>query len=66
MTGDWIVHDEHPFAEVRDSETGEVIFPARRGPFRLIEGGKPTTANAVGMSEANAQNTTANSEGGWT
>jgi len=25
-------------AEVRDSETGEVLFPARKAPFRVIEG----------------------------
>lgn len=33
--------DRHPRAEVRDSETGEVIFPAVRGPLRVIEGGGP-------------------------
>jgi hypothetical protein len=64
----------HSSAEVRDSETGEVLFPARKAPFRVIEGvcvcvargdgpegcglcnetGKPTTANSVGTSEANA------------
>ena len=30
----------HPRAEVRDSETGEVIFPAVKGPLHVIEGGK--------------------------
>lgn len=33
--------DIHPRAEVRDSETGEVIFPAVKGPLQVIEGGKP-------------------------
>jgi hypothetical protein len=31
--------DAHPRAEVRDSETGEVIFPAVKGPLRVVEGG---------------------------
>lgn len=30
-----------PDAEVRDDETGEVIFPATKAPFKMIEGGKP-------------------------
>jgi hypothetical protein len=30
---------EDPRAEVRDSETGEVIFRATKGPLRVIEGG---------------------------
>lgn len=32
-----------PNAEVRDPETGEVIFPATKGPLKLIEGGLKTT-----------------------
>lgn len=32
-------HVADPNAEVRDSETGELIFPARKAPFRLIDGG---------------------------
>lgn len=28
-----------PNAEVRDPDTGEVIFPARKAPFKLIQGG---------------------------
>lgn len=32
--------DADPRAEVRDSETGEVIFPAVKGPLKMIEGGK--------------------------
>lgn len=32
---------EDPRAEVRDSETGEMIFPAVKGPLTVIEGGKP-------------------------
>ncbi len=31
---------ENTRAEVRDSETGEVIFPAVKGPLKLIAGGK--------------------------
>lgn len=31
-------YPEDPNAEIRDGETGEVIFPARKAPFRLIEG----------------------------
>lgn len=31
---------EDPRAEVRDPDTGEVIFPAIKGPLRVIEGGK--------------------------
>lgn len=31
---------DDPFAEIRDSETGEVIFPSRKRPFVLIDGGK--------------------------
>lgn len=34
-------HCEDPRAEVRDSETGEVIFPAIKGPLRIVKGGKP-------------------------
>lgn len=30
-----------PNAELRDPETGEVIFRAKRAPFKLIEGDKP-------------------------
>lgn len=30
---------DDPNAEVRDPDTGEVIFPAIKGPLRLIEGG---------------------------
>jgi hypothetical protein len=35
---DVIIHhsDRHPRAEVRDSETGEVIFPAVKGPLTVI------------------------------
>ena len=41
---DWdkaIIHESgrHPRAEVRDPDTGEVIFPAVKGPLQLIEGG---------------------------
>lgn len=36
-----IYHSKDPRREVRDSETGEVIFPAVKGPLRVIEGGKP-------------------------
>ena len=38
-----ILHDNgsDPRAEVRDSETGEVIFPAVKGPLKLILGDKP-------------------------
>jgi hypothetical protein len=32
---------DDPRAEVRDSETGEVIFPAVKGPLRVIHGGRP-------------------------
>jgi hypothetical protein len=43
--GSWhklILHDDgsDPRAEVRDSETGEVIFPAVKGPLKLIRGDK--------------------------
>jgi len=31
-------HPEDPNAEIRDSETGEVLFPARKAPFCVIEG----------------------------
>lgn len=31
---------EDPRAEVRDPDTGEVIFPAVKGPLRVISGGK--------------------------
>jgi hypothetical protein len=31
-------YPEDPNAEIRDSETGEVIFPARKAPFRVIDG----------------------------
>lgn len=30
--------DRHPRAEVRDSETGEVIFPAIKGPLVVVGG----------------------------
>lgn len=33
-----IYRAENPNAEVRDPETGEVIFPATKAPFRLIKG----------------------------
>lgn len=32
--------DRDPNAEVRDPDSGEVIFPATKAPFKLIEGGK--------------------------
>lgn len=32
--------DHDPYAEVRDDESGEVIFPATKRPLRLIVGGK--------------------------
>lgn len=32
----------HPRAEVRDSETGEVIFPAVKGPLVLIHPQSPS------------------------
>ena len=35
-----VMHPEDPYAEVRDPDTGEVIFPATKRPLRLIEGGK--------------------------
>lgn len=38
-------HDRHPRAEVRDSESGEVLFPAVKGPLTLIDGGPSTTSN---------------------
>ncbi|MDB5445679.1 MAG: hypothetical protein JWQ97_996 [Phenylobacterium sp.] len=37
-----IHHPEDPRAEVREPDTGEVIFPAVKGPLRVIEGGKAT------------------------
>lgn len=33
-----------PNAEVRDPDTGEVIFPARKAPFRLLQGGRALQA----------------------
>lgn len=33
-------HSEDPYAEVRDPDTGEVIFPATKRPLRLIQGGR--------------------------
>lgn len=33
--------DRDPNAELRDPESGEVIFRAKKAPFRLIEGGLP-------------------------
>lgn len=33
---------EDPRAEVRDPDSGEVIFPAVKGPLKLIQGGLPT------------------------
>jgi hypothetical protein len=35
--------DLHPRAEVRDSDTGEVIFPAVKGPLGVIEGAAALT-----------------------
>lgn len=32
---------DDPRAEVRDPDTGEVIFPAVKGPLQLIQGDKP-------------------------
>jgi len=31
-------HPDDPNAEVRDPDTGEVLFPARKAPFHVIEG----------------------------
>lgn len=37
------VHDDgHPRAEVRDSETGEVIFPAVKGPLTVVSPHQPS------------------------
>lgn len=29
-------HPDDPNAEIRDSETGEVLFPARKAPLRVV------------------------------
>lgn len=42
MPADTIFHEpEDPYAEVRDPDSGEVIFPAVKRPFKLIQGDKP-------------------------
>lgn len=46
------ISDRDPRAEVRDSETGEVIFPAVKGPLTLIEGGLTPTPSKAGEGEA--------------
>lgn len=40
--------DRDPRAELRDSETGEVIFRAKKGPLKLVAGGLTTKDPANG------------------
>lgn len=37
------IDQDHPRAEVRDRESGEVIFPAIKGPLALVEPEEPLT-----------------------
>lgn len=48
---DVIVHesDVDPNAEVRDSETGELIFPARKAPFHVVPALDAHRAGGVGV-----------------
>ena len=45
LEGRWVImhHAEDPNAEVRDPDTGEVIFPARHVPLRVVLTEAPTT-----------------------